>query len=55
VERLVQEHREVFRDPMGAALPSDPAALRELAELLEDRGQADGARRLRAAVGEPES
>lgn len=52
VQRLVETHPDVFRDPMGAPLPQDPATLRALADLLDVRGQADGAARLRRAAGE---
>jgi hypothetical protein len=51
VDRLVQEHAALFRDPLGAPLPREPAVLQALARLFHDRGQADAARRLREAAG----
>jgi hypothetical protein len=51
VDRLVQEHAALFRDPLGAALPREPGILRALARLFDDRGQTDAARRLREAAG----
>ena len=51
VERLIQDHAALFRDPMGAPLPEDPTVLGALARLMEDRGRSDAARRLREAAG----
>ncbi|UCC24975.1 MAG: DUF1736 domain-containing protein [Gemmatimonadales bacterium] len=51
VERLIQEHAELFRDPLGASLPEDRSVLRALARLMDDRGRTDAAHRLREAAG----